>query len=432
MVGRVVRFLVAWGAEILLAVGLVLSFFLVFMWILGRSVPRGTSLLDLMRSGDSRGEETSGGPGQIDSGTGGSGDDAREAVARLSRIHRDVKDKAAAAIAWTASREGMSLGDYHAVQTFDRSGATITFSESGEMTLGENTLVVLKRSEPLTSRNRRLASLIVVGGELHGTIASSRDAPVSMEIVAASKSVRVLSGAGPLAPAEFSVRVDEGASSTFTVFKGSAEVTSEQGTLIVAPNQAVTVDRTGSLGAPREIPPPPVLLEPEQGARLTFRASRSRMHFAWSGAGENDLYALAVARDPEFRDVVDSELLLTPEFILGNLRAGTYYWRVGTRRGDLEGPYGAARQFRITRELREPSLEVAFPGRVVTTPQIVVAGFAQPGARVFVNNEEAPIDPSGRFSRVVTLQRGVNMVVVEAIDAAGNVAYRSETIDARY
>jgi len=33
---------------------------------------------------------------------------------------------------------------------------------------------------------------------------------------------------------------------------------------------------------------------------------------------------------------------------------------------------------------------------------------------------------------VVTLQRGVNMVVVEAIDAAGNVAYRSETIDARY
>ena len=280
MVGRVVRFLVARGAEILLAIGLVLSFFLVFMWILGRSVPRGTSLLDLMRSGYGRGEETPGGPGDDGSGPGGSGDDAREAVARLSRIQRDVKDKAADAIAWTASREGMSLGDYHAVQTFDRSGATISFSESGEMTLGENTLVVLKKSEPLTSGNRRLASLIVVGGELHGTIASSRDAPVSMEIVAASKSVRVRSGAGPLAPAEFSVRVGEGASSTFTVFKGSAEVTSEQGTLIVAPNQAVTVDPTGSLGPPREIPPPPALLEPEQGARLTFRASRSRMHFA--------------------------------------------------------------------------------------------------------------------------------------------------------
>ena len=175
-VGRAVRFLVARGAEILLAIGLVLSFFLVFMWILGRSVPRGTSLLDLMRSGDGRAEEGSGSEGEVGSGPSGPGDEARETIARLSRVHRDVKDKAADAIAWTASHEGMSLGDYHAVQTFDRSGATITFSESGEMTLGENTLVVLKKSEPLTSRNRRLASLSI-GRSRTPTITSLRLKP---------------------------------------------------------------------------------------------------------------------------------------------------------------------------------------------------------------------------------------------------------------
>ena len=127
-----------------------------------------------------------------------------------------------------------------------------------------------------------------------------------------------------------------------------------------------------------------------------------------------------------------SELVPKPEFILGNLQAGTYYWRVSTRRGDLEGPSSPTWQVRIARDLREPDLRVEFPDRVVSAREIVVTGVAEPGARVFINNEEIQPEASGGFSHPMTLQRGVNIVVVEAIDPAGNVAYRSETIDARY
>ena len=52
MIGRFVRYVVSRSAEVLFAVGLVLGFFLVFMGLLSLTFPQGTSLGDLMRSGD--------------------------------------------------------------------------------------------------------------------------------------------------------------------------------------------------------------------------------------------------------------------------------------------------------------------------------------------------------------------------------------------
>lgn len=52
MLLRLTRFLITRGAEIVFAVGLVIGFFLVFMGLLSLSFPQGTSLADLMCSGD--------------------------------------------------------------------------------------------------------------------------------------------------------------------------------------------------------------------------------------------------------------------------------------------------------------------------------------------------------------------------------------------
>jgi len=186
MLERLIRTILGRSAEVLLALGLVLASFLAFMGILSMSFPQGTSLVDLMRSaesaaGEDRGAAAGRGPEEEGRGDG-------TAVAMLSRIRRDVKDRAADAIAWAPSREGMPLGDRHAVQTFDRSAATITFSEGSELALQENSLVILKKAEALSPRNRRLASLIVVDGELRGTLAVSPDAPVTVEVEAATRS----------------------------------------------------------------------------------------------------------------------------------------------------------------------------------------------------------------------------------------------------
>src|SRR3989442_1478725 len=110
MVGRVIRFLAARGSETLFAIGLVLAFFLVFMAILSLAFPRGTSLVDLLRS--AKAAEKEGRPTGPNIGTEqeAAGDGRERTVALLSHVRRDVKDKAPDAIAWISSIEGTPLG----------------------------------------------------------------------------------------------------------------------------------------------------------------------------------------------------------------------------------------------------------------------------------------------------------------------------------
>ncbi len=57
---------------------------------------------------------------------------------------------------------------------------------------------------------------------------------------------------------------------------------------------------------------------------------------------------------------------------------------------------------------------------------------SHPGSELYIENESIPLDPSGAFEYVLKLERGLNMVVVEAVDAAGNSTYRSQYVRARY
>jgi hypothetical protein len=41
-------------------------------------------------------------------------------------------------------------------------------------------------------------------------------------------------------------------------------------------------------------------------------------------------------------------------------------------------------------------------------------------------------DRSGRFSRRIALRHGINIVVVEAVDAAGNTTYRSQLVNGKF
>ena len=73
-----------------------------------------------------------------------------------------------------------------------------------------------------------------------------------------------------------------------------------------------------------------------------------------------------------------------------------------------------------------------FPEGAVHGSEIDLTGHTDPGAKVFVGDEPAKVDESGHFSCRLRLKRGVNIVVVEAEDDTGNVAYRSRIINASY
>ncbi|NMD14873.1 MAG: hypothetical protein GYA78_05950, partial [Caldisericales bacterium] len=55
---------------------------------------------------------------------------------------------------------------------------------------------------------------------------------------------------------------------------------------------------------------------------------------------------------------------------------------------------------------------------------IDVTGKTEPGVKLTVNGTSARVDDSGKFTVKITLKEGVNPIVVEAIDAAGNRSMR--------
>jgi len=78
----------------------------------------------------------------------------------------------------------------------------------------------------------------------------------------------------------------------------------------------------------------------------------------------------------------------------------------------------------VTSDTIAPDLSVVSTPGTVQTSVLTVRGTAEAGAFVTVNGILAVSAPGGAFSKDVALSRGRNVVVVQAVDIAGNVATR--------
>ena len=424
-------FLVRSG-EAALAIVAVLCFFLSFWSILSLSFPEGATLTDLLNSNES-GEALSG--YSRESGGGRSIKQelgAESIIASLVRVNRDVKERPGDAIAWREAHAGAELANRHAIQTLDRSSATIAFTSGSEMSLAENSLVILKKWEQYSGTRRKRASLIVLGGQLKAKLFVADDAEMTVEIIAATDSARIRAEAGKGEQTEFVVKVNEDGSSTFSVFSGTGEVTTDDKTIVIDENHSVTVTSSGESGPMVELPPSPTLTQPQDGFISYYRTIPQRVRFGWSSEPEVDQYRLLIARDVAFQDIVHDVQLEQTEFIHGNLRAGSYFWRVSAQRGPLEGASSSPAQMVAVQDRRPPALRVSFPDQVVQANHMILSGSTEPGSTVYVGDVTIPVLASGQFNHSVKLRRGLNEVVVEAIDIAGNVSYESKFVHAQY
>lgn len=421
--GRLVRF----APEVAVSVGVTLACFLVFLGLLGVAVRRGTSLDELMRA-----------PADFDSWTrsaarGGiefTGEaHADDVVAVLTHARNNVKDKPANRLAWEDAHAGLPLRNRHAVQTFGRSRATIAFGARDELVLGENSLVVVKGPPPAED-GRKHASLMVLSGDLDVKLAAATDDSVSVEVETAG-AVRVRPAADASGTSEFRVSVDPSGGATLSVFEGRAEVEAMGATRAVEANEAVAVDSLGRAGAPERLPPRPQLVEPADELTISYRERSPRLTFAWEGEG-SDRYRLTLARDPAFEEIVYEEITSEPSAVFGNLTAGEYYWRVAGLRGGTAGSAAAGGPIHVVLDTEPPDLDVGFPDGDVPSERITLRGKAEPGADLFIDDRRVATAPDGSFEHTLRLTRGLNVIVIEAIDAAGNVTYRSETVTARY
>ncbi len=416
-------------AEVLIALLLVLAAFGVIVMLVNSLFPAGSGLVGLFNEKVETSEHGKRNMvisvGDYEAGL----LDIEGLTAVLDQTQRTVKRKPAEGIVWDMVAGGAPLFDQDAVQTFRGSETDIVFDKHNRLRIGENSLVIVQRLEKDMFRNERRSQVVVVDGELSGTLGGAGEQGLSVEVTTANAVARV-SGAG--AEAQFSIKVNPDKSSTLTVFSGAAELTSMGQKIMIKANQSATSNKGGILYDAEELPPETRLQAPEQHSIFYYRKLPPQIQFRWEKVNQADSYRLEVAKDAAFKQLIVDEAVTIAEFSHGNLREGDYYWRVKALRKWAEGPFGKPRHLRIEQDRKPPALEVLFPDKFSETDRIILTGSSEAGAQVFVADQQVTLNETGGFSHEILLQQGVNVLVVEATDEAGNVSYQSHMVYGKF
>ena len=414
--------------ETVLTVMLVLVFFALFSLLLNGLFPSGAGISEIVN------RERSVLPADwndtmITEFQRGQGGDQPTAV--LTTAHNTVKQRRGNEIAWSDAQGGTQLYDRDAVQTLQRSSAYIDFGNQSYLNMGSNSLVVIKSQTPDAQAPERKRLILVVEGDLRGRISGSGGEPRQMEITT-PRAVAVIHTQQNGGDADFKVTVNPDKSSTIAVYQGVADVTAGDKTVRIEENSAVTVNLDQALSVTKPLPSRTELIAPAASDRFLYRTLSPRIVFTWKEFPGATRYHLVVARDQAFLDVVLDEQISGNEFTHGSLKQGTYYWRTSALVGTIEGPFAVPLQFYLEQKRTPPLLVVNGSPKRVSRKSCEFSGHTEPGARVFINGKEVPTTPQGEFRHAVALERGINIIVVEAVDAVGNVSYRSARVHGKF
>ena len=415
-----------------LAVLLVLLFYSVFLYFLNALFPSGTSLKALIadqRTTDSSELSRDGNRGLINTDDARESDTASEVAAVLSMTRNEVKSKGAGHIAWRSAQKGKSLYDRDAIQTLSRSSAAIRFAENTTLDMGSNSLVIIKRLTHDPVYREKRSFMVLVEGDMRGKMDTSDQESVYLEIATPGAKFRTEGGGPGAEQVDFKISVNPDKSTTISVYEGSAEVIAEGETVTVEANQSTVVTLNQAPIDPRDLPHAVKLKKPSGKNTFRYRDLPPKIRFDWKAQTDASRYHFMVARDAGFRDIVTDEVFSKTKFSHGNLKMGTYFWKVSAFDETIEGFFSETRELRVIRDRKPPTLKVKFPPQTIYRGRYTLRGKTDPGAKVFVGGQRVKTTKNGSFNYNLKLRPGLNVIVVEAFDAVNNVTYRTQRIN---
>lgn len=426
-------------AEAVVVLALVLFFFSIVLFWLKSLFPIGQGMSDLVRRDRSAPRERRVNPSIQGQGQGVLREEAIEEIlppvpfaATLKRRRNEVKSKRAQGIAWTPANAGMELFNRDSVQTLSSSSAVISFDENSSLDMGENSLIIIRGLEEDVATHEKRSVVVIMEGELRGSLASMSTKSSFVEVATPTSVTRVHSKKGKGKNAEFKISVNPNNSSTVTVLKGQAEVVAQGKKVTVEENYTVTVEKDKAPARPSLLPIMPKPAFPPTGKIFFFRDLPPKVEFGWDSLGDAEVFRFVLARDPAFQDVVVDERITEFGFVHGNLKEGEYFWRVSGLIGWGEGKHSKAQQLKLVRDVEQPALRVEFPPEIFTGSRYTLKGSTEPGAEVFVKSQKIEVGETGEFKYEIELRRGTNVIVVEAVDLAGNITYSSQKVNGKF
>jgi len=353
-------------------------------------------------------------------------------VAVLTKVKNNVKSKRARAIAWSSADEKTQLFNRDAIQTLSRSNALITFESGNTIFMEERSVVVVRQLDDDHLLGEKRSVVVLVDGELRGRINKGDQQAIYMEVATPGATVRVQTGRHKAAASEFKVKINADKSSTVTVLEGQADITAQGKMITLSSNQSTLVPLYQPPLLPVALPEPVRLDSPKDSQVFYYHRLPPKIRFTWQDRPEFNSYKFILARDRELQQIVSADRIDKPLASHGNLKSGMYFWQI-----EAQGPYrdritSDVRCFRVVEDVDAPALTVRFPDEAVHSNFYTLKGKTEPGAAVFIDGKRIAVSASGEFRHRLELQRGINLVLVEAVDKADNLSYRSNTIQGKF
>jgi hypothetical protein len=357
-----------------------------------------------------------------------SGEGGTEFDAQFNTVEGDVQFQKSATSDWKRADMGKPLFNGDWVKTGENASAELIFSNGSLYTVGPNALLeIYAQFNPATAKKSNSVQMQIGSVEVATTDDTSTVRTPGSQVVVDSESAT-------------QVGVDKQKSTAVVAMKGSVSVSPTSGgpAVKLATGQKVNASAQGTLSPIRNLLMPPALLTPADN-QVYAMSSESRVDFSWEPVPGAQSYTLQVSRSRLFTTLEINSKRQKSSASAKVTAEGAFYWRVSSIGPDGEpGPVSAFRRFRvsggtqpagsITQETPPPSLQIKKPYSI-GGPFYMIEGVTDPGATVFINDEEVDVESNGHFKKLVSFNKvGRNSVVVKAVNAAGKQTIQSETV----
>ncbi len=359
-----------------------------------------------------------------------SGSSDQDNDAHFITLEGDVQYQKSSSSEWRRAdlRSALMNGDW--VKTGDSASAELMFQNGSMYTVGSNALLEIYSSiNPATSRKTNAVQMQVGSVEVATTVDSSTIKTPGSQVTVDSDSTT-------------QIGVDRSKATSVVATKGTSSVTSTAGgeAVKVAAGERVKASPGGTLSAVKKLIMPPALSKPSDN-QVSVVSPDTRIDFQWQPAPGAVAYQLQVSRSHLFGSLEINSRREKTSAVARGTSEGTFYWRVAAISADGElGPFAPFRRFRVSGgagsgsnaalggDKTPPPLNLKAPFNI-GGQFYIIEGTTEPGATVFVNDEEVDVESNGHFKKLVSFNKlGPNAVVIKAVDPAGNQTVQSQTV----
>lgn len=314
------------------------------------------------------------------------------------------------------------------IRTLSNSFADVLFRDNSRLQLRENAQALIRQMRANLLENTGEAKISLIKGDVLALLSGGKEEEFHLDVKgidAKINSKRFRAG-----------HDDDDEVSWFAVDEGQLEIESKGKKVVLKKNQGSVVPNNQKPSAPKELLPPPQLLDPPDGEeRFDLNTA-----LTWKRVKGAEKYLLEISDNASFSRVIRREKILdasakSPKPFKGtfprDLGPGAYYWRVTAISPEkLPGRLSRVRFIRIIEDKEPPFLVIESPkeGAILSESTVEIFGSTETKASLIIQDQPLEVAADGTYRYRYKLSEGTNHIIISATDRAGNVSHSERIV----